>query len=138
MQTWSGTGEHHWMIKKRIFIACEDELLRIALLLRLENEPGMVVVGITDRLENLLLQMEASQANVLLLEWELTLGALKDLMDKIHQLSHPYKTIYFAGEMLDNQEQFLAAGVDHIIFKNAPPDELLPILNKIELQSTNV
>jgi hypothetical protein len=31
----------------------------------------------------------------------------------------------------------LAAGADYVILKNAPPDELLPILNKMKLQSTN-
>ncbi len=46
------------MTKMRIFIACADERLRIAMLLLLENEPGIFVVGITDRLKGLLVQLK--------------------------------------------------------------------------------
>jgi hypothetical protein len=41
------------MTKLRIFIAFADEKLRIAMLLLLDHEPGMVVVGIPDRLPGL-------------------------------------------------------------------------------------
>ena len=125
------------MIKKRIFIACSDERLRIALLLRLEDEPGLAVVGITDRLQSLLPQLEASQSDVLLLEWQLTLQAITDLLAKIRALNHPPKVIYFAGNPLEEQ-QIHAAGANYVILKNAPPDELLPILTQIDLQSTNL
>ena len=125
------------MNKKRIFIACADERLRIALILLLENEPGMTVVGITDRLESLLPQLEASQANVLLLEWQLTEVALKDLLVQARNLSQLDKIIYFAGDLQDSK-QILAAGANHVILKNAPPDELLPILNMYNIKSTNV
>ena len=60
-----------WMTKIRIFLACSDERLRIAMLLLLDQEPGMVVVGITDRLSGLLTQLEATQPDVLLLSWEI-------------------------------------------------------------------
>jgi DNA-binding NarL/FixJ family response regulator len=123
------------MNKTRIFIACFDERLRIALIIFLEGEPGLTVVGFTDRLESLHSQLEASQAEVLLLEWELDEQAMKDLLVEVHQLPHLHKVIYFSGNP-EELEQVLAAGADYIILKNAPPDELLPILNKIDLQST--
>jgi DNA-binding NarL/FixJ family response regulator len=125
------------MNKKRIFIACADERLRIALLIFLEGEPGLTVVGFTDRLESLLPQLEASQAEVLLLEWQLGHPALKATLDKVHRLPRPHKIIYFSGNP-EERQQILADGADYVILKNAPPDELLPILNKIDLQSTNV
>lgn len=125
------------MNKKRIFIACADERLRIALLLFLEDVPGLAVVGITDRLQSLLPQLEASRAEVLLLEWQLVPQAFKDLMAEIHHLTYPHKIIYFSSNP-DERQQVLANGADYFILKNAPPDELLPILNKIDLQSTNV
>ena len=125
------------MNKKRIFIACADERLRIALVVFLEGEPGLVVVGFTDRLENLLPQLEASQADVMLLEWQLHETALKDLFTEVRRLPHIHRIIYFLSEPEDRQ-QVLDAGADYVILKNAPPDELLPILNKIDLQSTNV
>ena len=125
------------MNKKRIFIACDDERLRIALLIFLEGEPGLTVVGFTDRLENLLPQLEASQAEVLLLEWQLGHPTLKATLDKVRRLPRPHKIIYFLGNP-EERQKVLDAGADYVILKNAPPDELLPILNKIDLQSTNV
>lgn len=125
------------MNKKRIFIACADERLRIALVIFLEGEPGLTVVGFTDRLESLLPQMEAAQAEILLLEWHLPEDTLKDLLSKIHHLSSQYKVIFFARD-LDESEKITAAGADYVILKNTPPDELLPILKKIDMQSTNI
>src|SRR5512139_4126728 len=124
------------MNKKRIFIACADERLRIALVIFLEGEPGLTVVGFTDRLESLLPQMKASQAEVLLLEWPMTPESLTDLLAAIDGLSDRYKVISFARDPEEGL-MILAAGGDYVIFKNAPPDELLPILNKIDLQSRN-
>jgi DNA-binding NarL/FixJ family response regulator len=125
------------MKKKRIFIACADERLRIALVIFLEGEPGLTVVGFTDRLENLLPQLQASQAEILLLEWQLALPTLKEILDNVHKLPLTHKVIYFSGDPQERQ-QILAAGADYVILKNAPPDELLPILSRIDLQSTNV
>ena len=125
------------MNKKRIFIACADERLRIALVIFLEGEPGLSVAGFTDRLENLVPQLEVSQAKVLLLEWQLSLGTLKDLLDRVHSMPTRHHVIYFSGNPQERQ-QVLDAGADYVIVKNAPPDELLPILKKIQLQSTNV
>jgi DNA-binding NarL/FixJ family response regulator len=124
------------MKKVRIFIACSDERLRIALIIFLQGEPGLAVVGFADRLESLLPQLEAAEAEVLLLEWQLTLPVLKEILNKVHQLPHPHKVIYFSSSW-EELQQVLAAGADYVILKNAPPDDLLPILNKIDLQSTN-
>lgn len=124
------------MNKKRIFIACADERLRIALVIFLEGEPGLSVAGFTDRLENLVPQLEVSQAKVLLLEWHLDLPALKKTLNKVRQLSHPPKIIYFSGDP-EERQQILDAGADYVILKNAPPDDLLPILKKLDLQSTH-
>ena len=44
---------------------------------------------------------------------------------------------YFLGDP-EERQKVLDAGADYVILKNAPPDELLPILNKIDLQSDNV
>ena len=125
------------MKKKRIFIACADERLRIALVIFLEGEPGLTVVGFTDRLESLLPQLEASQAEILLLEWQLALPTLKAILDNVHKLPLLHKVIYFSAKP-EERQQILAAGADYVILKNAPPDELLPILTRIDLQSTNV
>ena len=118
------------MNKNRIFLACLDERLRIALLLLLETVPGVVVVGFTDRLQNLLAQIEASEADVLILEWELAAHDFRDLLGRVRKLDYSPKVIYFSGR-LEERQQVLESGADYVIFKNAPPDELIPILDQI-------
>jgi DNA-binding NarL/FixJ family response regulator len=118
------------MIKLRIFVACSDERLRIAMLMLLDQEPGMGVVGITDRLPGLLLHLEASQPDVLLLAWDLTLQALADLLTDIHNLASPPKVIFFSNKP-EEEEQIIATGTDHFISENAPPDKLLLILREL-------
>lgn len=103
------------------------------MLLLLDLQPGMVVVGITDRLSGLLLQLDASQPDVLLLEWELPFPVMADLLAKIHMLGHPPEVILFSNKP-EEEEVLKAAGADHFIVKNAPPDDLIPILNQISTQ----
>ena len=118
------------MTKIRIFIACADERLRIAMLLLLEQEPGIFVVGITDRLPGLLVHLEASQPDVLLLEWELSFKSMAKLLSDIHNLEYPPKIVLLSSRP-EEKEKITAAGADHFISKDAPPDELLPFLTNI-------
>lgn len=115
------------MTKKRIFVACYDERLRIAMILFLDHEPGMAVVGITDRLPNLLSQLWATKPDVLLLEWELPFKEIEKLLSDIHNLTHR-PLIIFLSSRPDEEEEMIAAGADYFIPKDAPPDKLLPIL----------
>jgi DNA-binding NarL/FixJ family response regulator len=119
----------------RIFIASADKLFRLALQLLLEDEPGMVVIGISDRADGLLAQVEASQAEVLLLDWELTKQAPIDLIGGLQQLEHPPKIIVLAINP-EVKGTALAAGACNFISKDVPPDELLPILRKIRSAET--
>jgi DNA-binding NarL/FixJ family response regulator len=125
----------HRMKKLRIFIAFANEKLRIAMLLLLDHEPGMVVVGITDRLPGLVTQLDASQPDVLLLEWTLNFQSTADLITDIHKLNSPPK-IFLLSNIPEEREAVLAAGVDHFVVTNAPPDDLLLTLNKIRLTQT--
>ena len=121
------------MKKLRIFLACADERLRIALFLLLDDEPGMVVVGITDRLPGLLPQLEASQTDVVLLDWDLPFQSMADLLKDIKNLESPPEVIYLSNR-LEDKTMMLAAGADHFITKNSPPDELLPALKTHQYQ----
>jgi DNA-binding NarL/FixJ family response regulator len=116
------------MTKTRIFIACADERLRIALLLLLDTEPDVVVVGITDRLPGLKTQLQATEPHVLLLEWELPFQSMTDLINDIHKLGSSPKIILLSIRP-EEEEEIIAAGVDYFVAKNAPPDKLLQILN---------
>jgi DNA-binding NarL/FixJ family response regulator len=118
------------MTKTRIFIACADESLRIALLLLLDHEPGMVVVGITDRLPGLITQLEVSQPDAFLLEWALPFQSVAELLTNIHHLKRPPQIIFLSNK-LEDKEKTIAAGADYFITRDAPPDELILILNNM-------
>jgi DNA-binding NarL/FixJ family response regulator len=118
------------MMEKRIFIACADERLRMALFLLLESEPGMIVVGITDRLSGFIIQLEATQPDVLLLEWKLTSQKMADLLADIRNLECSPKVLFFSNKPSE-KEKILGDGADYFILKDSPPDQLLPILNNI-------
>lgn len=103
------------------------------MVLLLGQEPGMAVVGMTDRLSALIPQLEAVQPDVLLLEWELSAPLLGNLITDIHKLGHPLKIVFLSNNP-EKETEVLAAGTDYFIAKNAPPDNLLLILH--EYQST--
>jgi DNA-binding NarL/FixJ family response regulator len=125
------------MAKKRIFVACSDERLRIALLLLLDHEPGMVVVGITDRLPGLLIQLETTQADVVLLEWGIPVYEMKDLLTDITHLKQPPKIILFSNKK-EEENALIAAGANSFISKDAPPDMLIPIIKQDPLSTVKV
>lgn len=121
-----------WM---RIFIACGNEKLRLALHMFVDRQSGMAVVGLSDRLTGLLAQLKASEPDVLLLDWEIPVQSIVDLLTDLHDLERPPKTIVLSirtGE----KKTIMAAGADYFISKDAPPDELLPILNDIRLSKS--
>ncbi len=120
----------------RIFIASADEKLRSALLLFLENETGMVVVGLSDRISGLLAQLAGSQPDILILDGELSSQPVKDLLLGLSNLEHRPRTIILTSEP-GAAEMIKGASVDFFISKNAPPDELLPILTQIRLSTNN-
>ncbi len=113
----------------RIFIASSDSMLRLALLLLLESEPGMAVIGVSDRSEGLLTAVEASQSEVLLLDYELVRPAAVDFIYNVHHLDCSPKIIILAIDP-DVEAAIQAAGADGFISKNFPPDTLLPLLKK--------
>jgi DNA-binding NarL/FixJ family response regulator len=103
----------------------------------LEDEPGMVVIGLSDRSDGLLTQVGAAQPEVLLLDWELSKSAMVDLIGDLQHLENRPKIIALSINP-QVKETALAAGACDFISKNVPPDELLPILRKIRLAETGV
>ena len=105
----------------------------MALFMFLESEPGIVVVGLTDRLPGFITQLEATQPDVLLLDWKLPTQKMTRLMADIHNLECSPEVLFFSSNPGEN-EKIMADGVDYFILKDAPPDELLPILDSINPQ----
>jgi DNA-binding response OmpR family regulator len=125
------------MTKKRIFVACSDESLRIALLLLIDHVPGMAVIGITDRLPNLLSQLWATDPDVLLLEWELPIKEIEELLSDICNLSHRPIIIVLSSKP-EEQGKITTAGADYFIPKDTPPDMLIPILKQSPLSTIKI
>ena len=116
----------------RIFIACADERLRLALLLLLDHQPGMVVVGLSDRMPGLLTQLEGSQPHVLLLDWGLSDEMEVNFFADLHNLKLPPKTIVLASDPT-TREAILTNCADYFISKDAPPDNLITTLSDIRV-----
>jgi DNA-binding NarL/FixJ family response regulator len=121
----------------RIFIASADSMFRLALQLLLESEPGMVVIGMSDRLEGLLTQVEVSQPEVLFLDYEIAQQATIGLISDLHHLEYQPKIVALSINP-QVRETALAAGAYDFISKDVPPDDLLPILRKIRSTETPV
>jgi two-component system invasion response regulator UvrY len=120
----------------RIFIASADKTLRLALQLLLESEPGMVVIGMSDRSAGLLTVVRASQAEVLLLDAGLANHSLARLVSDLHHLECRPQVIVLSSKP-QTRAATLAAGAEGFISKSKPPDELLPLLRKIRLSDTH-
>ena len=114
----------------RIFLACGDERLKIALLMLLENEPGTVVAGISDRTQGLFSQVAASQPDALVFSLEESIPVIAGQITNIHNLTDPPVIIYLSSKA-EEKETILAAGADHFILKDSPPDDVLTILRNI-------
>jgi DNA-binding NarL/FixJ family response regulator len=120
----------------RIFIASADKTLRLALQLLLESEPGMVVIGMSDRSAGLLTVVGTSQAEVLLLDAGLANHSLARLVSDLHHLECRPQVIVLSSKP-QTRAATLAAGAEGFISKSMPPDELLPLLRKIRLSDTH-
>ena len=114
----------------RLFLAFTDERLRFALLMLLDQEPGMVVAGVADRLTGLMAQLEGAQPDVLLLDWDLVVEPMDNLFNDIHKLEFQPEVIVLSADP-QIKESVLAAGAIFFICRDAPPDALLPVLNDI-------
>ena len=114
----------------RIFLACEDERLKISMLMLVDSQPGMIVSGISDRIDDIAQQLETSQPDVLVLGWELPMESMHDLMADIHNLDYSPEVIFLSSSPKE-REAIMSAGVDYFVVTNAPPDELIQILNDL-------
>jgi two-component system, NarL family, response regulator DegU len=114
----------------RIFIASADSDFRLALMMLLESEPGMVVTGMSDRCESLPVLVGASEPEVVLLDCRLAKEATSDLIGQLVHLVCPPKIVVLSS---DQRAGFsaMAAGADGFVTQNAPPDELLPVLRSM-------
>jgi DNA-binding NarL/FixJ family response regulator len=120
----------------RVFIASGDEKLRLALMMFVDKEEGMAVVGLSDRLSGLLTQLRGSEPDALLLDLDMPSALKANLLRDLHTINHRPMIVVFTNRA-EEKESIMQAGADYLIAKDAPPDELVPILNDIRLSRSN-
>ena len=114
-----------------IFIAASNEDLRVGLQMYLQNEAGMHVVGIAVQAKGLLRQLEATEANVLILDWNLPGESMPDLLADIQQLQFPPKIVVLAAKP-ELEGAVLDAGADAFFDKGYAPGALLEVLYSMQ------
>jgi len=114
-----------------IFVAVPNEDLRIGLQMYLQGEAGMRVTGIAIRAEGLLTQVEASQADVLILDWQLPGASMPELLKEFSALQSPPKIVVLATKP-EIEDIALEAGADAFVGKSHSPDSLLEALHSME------
>ena len=119
----------------RVLLADKQTKVRSALRLLLEQEPGLSVVGEAAEAEDLLAQVEATQPDLVLLDWELldqggaaTLAGLR--------AARPGLVVIALSGRSEARQAALAAGADAFVSKGDPPERLLTTLRAVGTGST--
>jgi DNA-binding NarL/FixJ family response regulator len=108
----------------RVLLADDQSKVRSALRLLLEQEPGLTVVGEVAETEGLLAQVEATQPDLVLLDWELPGLRSDDRLSALRTLCPRLKVIALSGQP-EARRAALAAGADAFVSKGDPPERLL-------------
>jgi DNA-binding NarL/FixJ family response regulator len=102
----------------------------------LDQEPGMIVSGMADRIKGIIAQLEGAQPDVLLLDWALMTQPVEDFFRDLRNLEcQPAVIVLSADPQI--KDTVLAAGAIFFICSDSPPDALLPKLNDIRQAKIN-
>ena len=112
----------------RVLVADDQPKVRSALRLLLEQESGMSVVGEAVKAEDLLAQVEATQPDLVLLDWELPGLQGNDRLSILRTLRPQLKVIALSGKP-EARRAAQAAGADAFVSKGDPPERLLAAVN---------
>ncbi len=107
----------------RILVADNRPRVRFALRVLLEEQPGLRIVGDAAHGQNLLIQVEATHPNLLLLSWELP-GWSEEGLCLLRKVCPKLYVIVLSGRQAARRAA-LAAGADAFVSKIAPPPEAL-------------
>lgn len=120
----------------RVFIAEEDQDVRVGLQMLLNRQPGLQVVGIATRSDGLVGQVGAAQPDVVLLDWGLITSKPKDFIRNLHSLSSQ-PSIVVLHIHPETREAAFAAGADEFSCKDQPPDELCITLRNLKQEKND-
>ena len=114
----------------RLFIADADWHLRVALQILLNQEPDIQVIGMAAGAKRLVDQIEASEPDMLLIDWYLPGMLVRDLLPGLQALDTAPKIVVLSVRPEDKSAA-IAAGADLFIEKGNAPEELLETLRNI-------
>jgi DNA-binding NarL/FixJ family response regulator len=112
----------------RVLLADDQTKVRSALRLLLEQEPEMSVVGEAADAEDLLAQAEATQPDLVLLDWELPSLRTDDWLSILRTLCPHLKVIALSGRP-EARQAALDAGAEAFVSKGDPPERLLAAMD---------
>lgn len=120
----------------RIFIAEANRDVCVCLQMFLNREPGMQVIGIATRPDDMVGQAGAAQPDVVLLDWKLVTAAPADIIKNLHSMATKPK-INVMHIHPESKEAAQKAGADEFISKDQPSDQLRLILKKLMQNKTD-
>lgn len=115
----------------KIFVAESNEDLRVGLQMILLRDAGLHVIGMAVQAEGLMAQLEALQADVLILDWQLSGASMPELVGDICQIESPPKIVVLSVKPEEEREA-IAAGADVFVNKSRPPEELLEAVRSLK------
>ncbi len=114
----------------RVFIADDDEEVRAALRILLTQIQGVSLAGEVGKIQGLLDQVQVTQPDIVLLDWELPGQPTADLLAALHALSHRLKVIVLSSRP-EAEQAALISRADAFVSKGDPPERLLTVLRNI-------
>jgi len=114
----------------RLFIAVADQGLRLAMQVFLHQETGMDVIGLAADSKKLLAKIEATEPDVLLLDWQLPGKAVAELIQEIRAMELPIQIVVISLRP-EEDVAFIDSGVDAYIGKSSLPEELMDCLQSL-------
>jgi DNA-binding NarL/FixJ family response regulator len=116
----------------RILLADDQPKVRLGLRLLLEQEQDMMVVGEATDSRSLLVQVEESQPDLILLDWSLQESAAAEQLAALRQACPQIAVIVLSAQP-GVEEAALAAGADAFVSKADPPELLLGAIRADEM-----
>jgi len=114
----------------RVLLADDQTEVRWALRVLLQEEPRVDLAGEVTKTQELVRQVQLTQADLILLDWELPGRPTAAILSVLHSLPCRPKIIALSGRP-EAQQAALAAGADAFVSKGDPPEQLLSVLRAI-------
>ena len=115
----------------RILIADNQPSARFALCALLEQQPGWIVVGEVVSANDLVVKLEETNPDLVLLNWSMLQKAegdfMRDLLDK-----HTNLTMIVMSGRPEIRAEVLALGVDDFVSKAEAPEKLLQAISSVD------